>query len=126
MHDLKTLGVQLAIDDFGAGHASFGYLRQFPANLLKIDKSFVDGVSQTAEGQSLVASVVSLAHSLGMSTVAEGVERSDQAAALRRMGCDMAQGYWYARPGDAATIGPLVVSDAPLGDPAAARTPARA
>jgi EAL domain-containing protein (putative c-di-GMP-specific phosphodiesterase class I) len=61
-----------------------------------------------------------------MSTVAEGVERSDQAAALRRMGCDMAQGYWYARPGDAATIGPLVVSDAPLGDPAAARTPARA
>jgi diguanylate cyclase (GGDEF)-like protein len=125
MHELKELGVQLAIDDFGAGHASFGYLRQFPANLLKIDKSFVDGVSQTAEGQSLVASVVSLAHSLGMSTIAEGVERSDQAAALRRMGCDMGQGYWFARPGPADVIGPLVVSDAPLGD-TAARTPARA
>jgi diguanylate cyclase (GGDEF)-like protein len=125
MHELKALGVQLAIDDFGAGHASFGYLRQFPANLLKIDKSFVDGVSQTAEGQSIVASVVSLAHSLGMSTVAEGVERSDQAAALRRMGCDMAQGYWYARPGPAEVIGPLVVSDAPLGDPSTSRTPAR-
>ena len=127
MHELKELGVQLAIDDFGAGHASFGYLRQFPANLLKIDKSFVDGVSLTAEGQSIVASVVNLAHSLGMSTIAEGVERSDQAAALRRMGCDMGQGYWFARPGPADVIGPLVVSDAPLGDPSpAGRTPVRA
>lgn len=95
--ELRELGVQLAIDDFGTGFSSLGYLQKLPIDRLKIDRSFVGelGRSQT---RSIAEMVVRLGATLGVKVVAEGVENEAQAVALRSLGCDEAQGYWYARP----------------------------
>jgi diguanylate cyclase (GGDEF)-like protein len=96
---LRELGVLLAVDDFGVGHASLRHLRQLlPVDLLKIDKSFVDGVVADTEDAAIVGAVVRLAAGLGLECVAEGVEDAEQAAALSALGCDVAQGYFFARP----------------------------
>lgn len=94
---LKGLGVSLAIDDFGTGYSSLGYLQRFPLDILKVDKSFVDGLEH-GQGTEIVAAVVNLAHALGLVVVAEGVEQPVQLEALRRLGCDFAQGYLFSRP----------------------------
>jgi diguanylate cyclase (GGDEF)-like protein/PAS domain S-box-containing protein len=96
---LKALGVRLAIDDFGVGHASLLHLRRLlPVDQLKIDKSFVDGIVHDAEDSAIVTGVVRLAQSLGLEAVAEGVETAEQAALLDAMGCPSAQGFLFARP----------------------------
>jgi EAL domain-containing protein (putative c-di-GMP-specific phosphodiesterase class I) len=98
---LKDLGVRLAVDDFGTGYSSLAYLRRFPVELLKVDRAFVDGLgdaSGDAEDRAIVAAVVSLAHTLGMKAIAEGVETSDQLRELRELECDMAQGFYISRP----------------------------
>ncbi|HEX7187645.1 MAG TPA: EAL domain-containing protein, partial [Actinomycetes bacterium] len=95
---LKALGVDLAIDDFGTGYSSLGYLRRFPVDELKIDKSFVDDLIASRSGASLAEVVVTLAATLGMRTVAEGVETREQAVLLREMGCAEAQGFLFHRP----------------------------
>ena len=98
---LKELGVRLAVDDFGTGYSSLAYLRRFPVDLLKVDRAFVDGLgtdSGDAEDRAIVAAVVSLAHTLGMQAIAEGVETATQLAELRDLGCDMAQGFYIAKP----------------------------
>jgi diguanylate cyclase (GGDEF)-like protein/PAS domain S-box-containing protein len=98
---LKDLGVRLAVDDFGTGYSSLAYLRRFPVELLKVDRAFVDGLdAQTgdAEDRAIVAAVVSLAHTLGMKAIAEGVETQEQLRELRALGCDMAQGFLIAKP----------------------------
>jgi diguanylate cyclase (GGDEF)-like protein len=96
---LRELGVMLAVDDFGVGHASLRHLRQLlPVDVLKIDKSFVDGVVRDAEDTAIIAAVVRLAAGLGLECVAEGVEEAAQAEALAVLGCTSAQGYHYARP----------------------------
>jgi EAL domain-containing protein (putative c-di-GMP-specific phosphodiesterase class I) len=98
---LKDLGVRLAVDDFGTGYSSLAYLRRFPVELLKVDRAFVDGLdAQTgdAEDRAIVAAVVSLAHTLGMKAIAEGVETQEQLRELRALGCDMAQGFFIAKP----------------------------
>jgi diguanylate cyclase (GGDEF)-like protein len=96
---LRELGVLLAVDDFGVGHASLRHLRQLlPVDVLKIDKSFVDGVVADTEDAAIVGAVVRLAVGLGLECVAEGVEDAEQAAALAGLGCDVAQGYYFARP----------------------------
>ena len=95
---LKEMGVRISIDDFGTGYSSLAYLRHLPADILKIDKSFVEGLGENAEDTAIVRMVVDLAHTLGMEVIAEGVERADQLAQLAEMGCDMAQGYFFARP----------------------------
>ncbi len=94
---LKGLGVALAIDDFGTGYSSLGYLQRFPLDILKVDKSFVDALEH-GQGTEIVAAVVNLAHALGLSVVAEGVEQPAQLEALRHLGCDFAQGYLFSRP----------------------------
>jgi diguanylate cyclase (GGDEF)-like protein len=96
---LKALGVRLAVDDFGVGHASLRQLRALlPVDTLKIDKSFVDGITDDADDAAIVEGVVRLAHSLGLQAVAEGVESDEQVAMLRAFSCQTGQGYHFARP----------------------------
>jgi multiple sugar transport system substrate-binding protein len=98
LRQLKGLGVGLAIDDFGTGYSSLSYLRRFPIEVVKIDKSFVDGIEDDTSAQALAHGIVQLAHSLKTTTVAEGVETEAQVKRLIRMGCDRAQGFYFARP----------------------------
>ena len=93
---LRSMGAKLAVDDYGTGHSSLAYLHQLPLNTLKIDRSFVAGMA--SEGGVIVRSTVDLAHSLGLDVVAEGIEDQHTAIALRALGCDLGQGYHYARP----------------------------
>ncbi len=95
---LKSLGVQLAIDDFGTGFSSLAHLRRFPVDVLKIDGTFVAGLGREPQDASIAAAVISLAHALGLKTVAEGVETEEQLAILKELGCDLGQGYLFARP----------------------------
>jgi EAL domain-containing protein (putative c-di-GMP-specific phosphodiesterase class I) len=95
---LKALGVRIVVDDFGTGYSSLAYLRRFPVDMLKIDQSFIAGLGEDPSDTAIVAAVVSLAHTLGLEAVAEGVETEEQLAELRRLDCDHAQGYLMARP----------------------------
>jgi EAL domain-containing protein (putative c-di-GMP-specific phosphodiesterase class I) len=95
---LKSLGVHLAIDDFGTGFSSLAHLRRFPVDVLKIDGTFVAGLGREPQDASIVAAVISLAHALDLETVAEGVETDEQLEILKELGCDLAQGYLFARP----------------------------
>ena len=97
---VRRLGVRLAIDDFGTGFSSLSWLRQFPVDVLKVDRSFVNGVTGVDGDLAIVDAVVGLARSLDMVAVAEGVESRAQVAALRALGCDVAQGYYFCRPMD--------------------------
>jgi diguanylate cyclase (GGDEF)-like protein/PAS domain S-box-containing protein len=118
LQELKALGVRLAIDDFGIGYSSLMHLKRLlPVDLLKIDKSFVDGLTEFAEDRAIVAAVINLAAALGVQAIAEGVETLEQATALRSMSCGLAQGFHFARPVDPHAIAELLMiqSDAPEG-----------
>jgi Amt family ammonium transporter len=105
---LKALGVKIAIDDFGTGYSSLSYLRQLPIDHLKIDRSFISGGADDGESQEIVKSIISLARSLGLTVVAEGVERADQLERLRRADCDKAQGFMFSRPVDRKNAARLI------------------
>jgi len=109
---LKALGVTLAIDDFGTGYSSLAYLRRFPVDTLKIDRSFVERLGAVTDDTALADTIVQLGKSLGMATVAEGIEEFGQLAALREMGCHFAQGYYFSRPMPAEEAGPLFLAGA--------------
>ena len=108
LHALKDIGVRLAIDDFGTGYSSLSYLERFPFDIVKIDQSFVTGLGSTGGGLAITAAVVLMARSLGLVTVAEGVETKGQSAVLQSLGCDWGQGYHFARPLPAAEAGALL------------------
>lgn len=95
---LKSLGVQLAIDDFGTGFSSLAYLKRFPVDLLKIDKSFVNGVALRGHDTAIVEAIIALGHALGLQVIAEGVETPDQLEELRALGSELGQGYFFGRP----------------------------
>jgi diguanylate cyclase (GGDEF)-like protein len=103
---LKGLGVHLSIDDFGTGYSSLSYLKRFPIDVLKIDRSFVDGFGVDPEDEAIVTAVVRLAQALGLETVAEGIENTRQLVGLSELGCDAGQGYYFSRPLAATAIVP--------------------
>ncbi len=105
---LKSLGVKIAIDDFGTGYSSLSYLRQLPIDHLKIDRSFISGQDCDGESQEIVKSIISLARSLGLTVIAEGVECPDQLDRLRLADCDKAQGFMFSRPVDKDAAGRLI------------------
>jgi diguanylate cyclase (GGDEF)-like protein len=98
LHALKDLGLRLAVDDFGTGYSSLSYLRDFPMDVVKIDKSFVDRIALDPEGAAMVRSVIDVTSALGLTSIAEGVEQEDQLVLLDQLGCDNVQGYLFAEP----------------------------
>ena len=104
LDELKDLGVQLAVDDFGTGFSSLSYLRNFPIDILKIAKPFLDGIPQGDQETALVRGIIELGRNLDLKVVAEGIERPEQLATLREMRCDLLQGHLVARPQGAERI----------------------
>jgi diguanylate cyclase (GGDEF)-like protein/PAS domain S-box-containing protein len=104
LEELRAHGVRIAIDDFGTGFSSLGQLRRFPVDMIKVDRSFVQGVGHDAKDAAITANLVSLAHALGLVAIAEGIESEGQLASLRDLGCDLAQGFLFARPAPAADV----------------------
>lgn len=98
LHKLKELGVKLAIDDFGSGYSSLSYLKDLPVDILKIDRSLVSGMGSDPAKAAIVSASIALAHTLGLLALAEGVEEASELEELRRLGCDVGQGYYWSRP----------------------------
>jgi len=110
LHRLKSLGVHLAVDDFGTGFSSLAYLKRFPVDALKIDRAFVSDLGRDSSDVAFVRSIVSLAEALGLDVVAEGVETLEQAEILVGLGCHRAQGFYFAKPGPAAELRELLAN----------------
>jgi diguanylate cyclase (GGDEF)-like protein/PAS domain S-box-containing protein len=98
MEQIRAMGIHLSLDDFGTGYSSLAYLKKFPLNTLKIDKAFVDDIEVSEQGRNMVATIVTIAHNLGMDVVAEGVETNKQLTFLTSLGCEQLQGYLYSKP----------------------------
>lgn len=110
LHRLKDFGVKVAIDDFGTGYSSLGYLKRFPIDILKIDKSFIDGVGNGAEEAAIAQAIIKLGESLGLEVVAEGIELPEQIDALQLLRCERGQGFFFSGPVDAETMGGLLAN----------------
>ena len=120
LHLLREIGVRLAIDDFGTGYSSLNYLRRLPVDVLKIDRSFVQGIGTEAELTALTGAIVGIGRDLGLETVAEGIEEAGQLEALRAMGCAYGQGYLYAPPMPPAEVAEIVLRGSVVAEPASA------
>ena len=112
LQELHDEGVRIAIDDFGTGFSSLAQLRRFPVDMIKVDRSFVQVAEHDAKGAAIAANVVSLAHALGLVAVAEGIESEEQLASMRELGCDLAQGFLFARPVPAGELTDLLAAHA--------------
>ncbi len=98
LNNLRVQGVRLAIDDFGTGYSSLAYLKRFPVDVLKIDKSFIDDIPHLQDDMEITATIIAMGHTLGFKVLAEGVETQEQLAFLREKGCDAYQGYLTSKP----------------------------
>lgn len=112
LRELKEIGVKLALDDFGTGYSSLGYLNAMPIDIIKIDRSFVSKLTEEPGTREIVTAIVGLAHGLGMTVVAEGVETAQQHQELTRLGCDLCQGFYFAKPMLAELMDPLIQTQA--------------
>jgi EAL domain-containing protein (putative c-di-GMP-specific phosphodiesterase class I) len=110
LDELKQLGCQIAVDDFGTGYASLAYLQQYPVDILKLDRCFVEGIDGLPKQAALPEAIIRLAQHLGLGLIAEGVERQTQRDRLVEAGCGLAQGYLLGRPMDAAAFGALLAA----------------
>jgi diguanylate cyclase (GGDEF)-like protein len=120
LHELRSLGVRICLDDFGVGYSSLSYLRSFPFKKIKIDRSFIRDVVDNTEAAAIVRAITTLGASLGMLTTAEGVELPEQVQVLRSLGCDEAQGYLFSRPLPASELDTMLQADRGLVGPSAA------
>jgi EAL domain-containing protein (putative c-di-GMP-specific phosphodiesterase class I) len=115
LRNLKRMGVQLAIDDFGLGYSSLSYLKRFPVDFLKIDRTFIAGLGRgpngVAKDTEIVKAMIELTHALGLKVIAEGVETSEQLARLRNMKCDFAQGNYFSEPLPSEALGDILAED---------------
>jgi diguanylate cyclase (GGDEF)-like protein/PAS domain S-box-containing protein len=110
MLQLKSMGIRLALDDFGTGYSSLSHLHRFPLDTLKVDKSFVNRIGMDEESLEIARTIVSLARNLGLNVIAEGVETATQLSAVRHLGCEHAQGYYFSRPVDAKRAADLIAA----------------
>jgi EAL domain-containing protein (putative c-di-GMP-specific phosphodiesterase class I) len=113
---LKGLGVRIAIDDFGTGYSSLAYLRRFPIDMLKVPREFIDGLGRDAHDDVITRAIVELAGTLGLLTVAEGIETTQQSDHVAALGCDLAQGYLFSRPIEADAVRALMSAPWPAID----------
>jgi EAL domain-containing protein (putative c-di-GMP-specific phosphodiesterase class I) len=104
LESLRSLGVRIALDDFGTGYSSLGYLRRFPVDILKIAREFVVPSNRDAGEWAFAHAIVALGHTLGLRIIAEGIEEAGQADLLRGLGCELGQGFFFARPVEAGAI----------------------
>jgi EAL domain-containing protein (putative c-di-GMP-specific phosphodiesterase class I) len=109
LDELKALGVRIAIDDFGTGFSSLAYLKRFPVDLLKVDRSFVTGLGQDKDDAAIVHSVIELAHTFGIAAVAEGIETRAHLDILRNLGCNFGQGYLWSPAEPALDRAPALI-----------------
>src|SRR6266568_5312146 len=105
---LRRAGLRVAVDDFGTGHSALGYLRRFPIDVIKLDRSFVERVDRVSPEAAIVQAVIALGHALDMHITAEGVERAEQVERLRALGCDSAQGHYFSMPVPVEELGSLL------------------
>jgi EAL domain-containing protein (putative c-di-GMP-specific phosphodiesterase class I) len=111
LQEFTKLGIHVEIDDFGTGYSSLSYLQRFPVECLKIDRSFVDDLDLRSDNAAIVRAIIGLGSSLGLTIIAEGVERQAQVEKLQALGCSLAQGYLYARPVPARLLEPYPTDD---------------
>jgi EAL domain-containing protein (putative c-di-GMP-specific phosphodiesterase class I) len=113
LHQLRELGVRIAMDDFGTGYSSLNYLRRFPFDKVKIDKSFIENMAQDASSLAIVQAVISIAKSRNIATTAEGVEKQEQLELLRALGCTEMQGYLFSAARPAVELAPMLLPQMP-------------
>jgi EAL domain-containing protein (putative c-di-GMP-specific phosphodiesterase class I) len=108
LRELRTIGIKIAVDDFGTGYSSLSYLRKFPIDALKIDQSFIRQMTTAPEDATIVTAIISMARSMRLRVVAEGVETPEEFAFLRALKCDEAQGYYFSEPVDPQRLAKLL------------------
>lgn len=123
LNGLRQAGVRLAVDDFGKGYSSLTYLKRLSVDMLKIDRAFIEGLPENIDDTAIVRAIITFARTLGLPVVAEGVETAGQLASLRWMGCDLAQGYYLARPMPPGELEEVLRDGRALADPRSERTP---
>jgi EAL domain-containing protein (putative c-di-GMP-specific phosphodiesterase class I) len=116
---LNEVGIRLAVDDFGTGYAALSYFRRCPIDALKVDRDYVAGLGRNPEDETIVRAVVNFAKTMGLRVTAEGIETAEQLAQVRALGCDLGQGYYFARPLPGEALVRLLEVGVAIADPGA-------